>query len=106
MRCQKVFSSRKRILSAQRNSVPFHWPAFLLFHAVLTAHDWQSGRDFRTAQLPVSILGKSGFTRLPSSQTGISFTNHLSDNTAAQNQIRLNGSGVALGDVDEIGRAS
>ena len=103
MRCKKVLSSQPRILSAQISSIPFNWPAFLLFHAVLTAHDWQSGRDFRTAQLPVSISGKSGFTRLPSSQTGISFTNHLSDNTAAQNQIRLNGSGVALGDVDGDG---
>ena len=68
------------------------------------AFDWQSGKDFRSAPLPVSRSGKAGFTRLPPSLTGITFTNHLADNTAAQNQIRLNGSGVALGDVDGDGR--
>jgi len=35
--------------------------------------------------------------------TGIDFTNHLSDTNAALNQIRLNGSGVAAGDVDGDG---
>jgi hypothetical protein len=44
-----------------------------------------------------------GFTLMPSSQTGIVFTNVLSDARAAENQIRMNGSGVALGDVDGDG---
>jgi enediyne biosynthesis protein E4 len=44
-----------------------------------------------------------GFTRLEPGATGITFTNRLSDDAAAQNQIRLNGSGVAAGDVDGDG---
>src|SRR5205823_11875870 len=35
--------------------------------------------------------------------TGITFTNRLSDAAAAANQIRMNGSGVAAGDVDGDG---
>ncbi len=68
-----------------------------------SAFDWQPGRNFRTAQLAVSKSGTPGFTRIKPSETGITFTNHLADNTAAQNQIRLSGSGVALGDVDGDG---
>ncbi|MDO8624511.1 MAG: FG-GAP-like repeat-containing protein, partial [Candidatus Diapherotrites archaeon] len=47
--------------------------------------------------------GKTGFTQLPPSLTGITFTNHLSDTLAESNRILENGSGVALGDVDGDG---
>jgi hypothetical protein len=40
---------------------------------------------------------------LPESTTGIRFTNHLADRSVQENQIRLMGSGVALGDVDGDG---
>lgn len=40
---------------------------------------------------------------MPPSETGVHFTNVLTDAHAAENQIRLNGSGVALGDVDGDG---
>ena len=53
--------------------------------------------------LAVPLQGKAGFTLLPPSETGVHFTNVLSDAKAAENQIRLNGSGVALGDVDGDG---
>src|SRR2546429_4929047 len=67
------------------------------------AAEWQSAAGFRSAELPVPAAGKTGFTRLPPSLTGITFTNYLSDIKAAENQIRLSGSGVALGDVDGDG---
>lgn len=47
--------------------------------------------------------GRAGFTLLPPDETGVLFTNRLSPAAAAENQIRLNGSGVALGDVDGDG---
>jgi len=53
--------------------------------------------------LNVPTRGKVGFARLPGSLTGITFTNRLSDAAAAANQIRMNGSGVAAGDVDGDG---
>ena len=47
--------------------------------------------------------GKPGFTVLSPQTTGITFSNQLSDLTAAKNRILENGSGVALGDVDGDG---
>src|SRR3954469_588640 len=64
---------------------------------------WTQGQGFRSAPLPAPTQGKSGFTLLPSGTTGITFTNLLSDTNTAENQIRLNGSGVACGDIDADG---
>lgn len=53
----------------------------------------------------VKAIGESGkFTLLAPERTGVHFTNILSDSEAAQNQIRMNGSGVALGDFDNDGQ--
>jgi len=71
---------------------------------VTLALDWEPSNAYRSAQLSVSSSGKPGFTLLNARETVINFTNHLSDAKAAENQIRLNGSGVALGDVDNDGR--
>src|SRR5258707_14043932 len=43
--------------------------------------------------------GKAGFTLLPSAVTGISFTNRLPPDRHMTNQVLMNGSGVAAGDV-------
>ena len=48
-------------------------------------------------------MERAGFTLLDPATTGITFTNYLSDTKAAENQIRLSGSGVALGDIDGDG---
>lgn len=66
--------------------------------------DWHNGPGYRFAALPVPKSGKTGFTLLPPALTGITFTNVLTGPKAAENQIRLNGSGVACGDVDGDGR--
>src|SRR6266545_713229 len=57
----------------------------------------------RSAKLPTSVIGQVGFHLLPPDETGVTFTNVLSDGKASENQIRLNGSGVAIGDVDGDG---
>ena len=44
-----------------------------------------------------------GFRLLPARETGVRFVNQLSDQNAANNQILLNGSGVAIGDVNNDG---
>src|SRR5205823_4715960 len=59
---------------------------------------------FRSAPLQVPSAGKPGFAQLSASVTGISFTNHLAPERYLTNQIYLNGSGVAAGDVDGDGR--
>ena len=67
------------------------------------ALDWQTAAGHRSAGVNLSPTDKTGFTLLPGAITGIQFINQLSDAKAAENQIRLNGSGVALGDVDGDG---
>jgi hypothetical protein len=62
--------------------------------------EWLSGEGFRWQPLPAPKPGKTGLTLLPPTATGVTFTNTLSHENASRNQIRLNGSGVALGDVD------
>ena len=78
-------------------------PILCLYFVPASALDWQVAPGCRWAALPVPKDGKTGFTLLAPEATGIRFTNVLSDAKAAENQIRLNGSGVALGDVDGDG---
>src|SRR5436190_10860198 len=92
---QKVFSSGRRIILAQRIRASVAWLACFWFQMVVGGQNWESGTGFRSAAVPVPAKGKAGFVRLPQDLTGITFTNHLSDARAAENQIRLGGSGVA-----------
>jgi hypothetical protein len=62
--------------------------------AVLAALGW----------LGTPLLRGAGFVRIAPEESGLVFTNTLPDAVAAANQIRLNGSGVALADVDGDGR--
>ena len=65
--------------------------------------NWKSENGFRRAELTIPQNGKTGFTLLPSNTTGVTFTNHLSNESTARNRILDSGSGVALGDVDGDG---
>lgn len=65
---------------------------------------WQEHPAGRWAELPVARRGRTGFSRLSPSRTGISFVNRVSDEHVAANRHTLNGSGVAAGDVDGDGR--
>jgi hypothetical protein len=67
------------------------------------ALDWEQGPGFRRAAVAVSDAGKAGFTALTAAATGIHFTNTLPVDRYKTNQILLNGSGVAAGDVDGDG---
>jgi hypothetical protein len=64
---------------------------------------WTQGPGYRVKAVSVPLDGKVGFTLLPAGVTGINFTNVLSDEKTAENQIRLNGSGIACGDIDGDG---
>lgn len=65
---------------------------------------WQSEPGHRRAPLTVAPAGKAGFTLLPEASTGIAFTNLLPQWRHLTNQVLLNGSGLAAGDVDGDGR--
>ena len=65
--------------------------------------DWTRAQGYSSTPVSVAEKGKAGFTLMPSASTGMNFTNILTDAKTAENQIRLNGSGVACGDVDGDG---
>ena len=65
--------------------------------------NWQSAAGHRWAELSPAPSDRVGFTLLPSTVTGITFSNRLTEAQAAENRILENGSGVALGDIDGDG---
>lgn len=65
---------------------------------------WRAGESFRREPLRIVEGGKPGFTRLHPSVTGLAFTNRIPETRHLTNQILLNGSGLAAGDVDGDGR--
>ena len=64
---------------------------------------WHAEKGFRWAELAVPAGGKTGFTLLPPSQTGIHFTNELDTRKGESNRVLANGAGLATGDFDNDG---
>src|SRR5262245_10201689 len=65
--------------------------------------EWHSETGFRWAALNVPAKGRTGFKQLAAAQTGIRFENSLTEEQMLANHILLNGSGVAVGDIDGDG---
>jgi len=83
--------------------IPAVLSGLVLSSCLTLALDWKQGNGFRSAALVVPQNGRTGFTLLSPSSTGILFTNFLSEERYRANQVLLNGSGVAAGDVDGDG---
>ena len=65
-----------------------------------------AGAGFAVEQQPLKIgqgIGQAGFRLVDAVQSGATFRNELSVAAAAENQVLLNGSGVAAGDFDRDG---
>lgn len=77
--------------------VVYLWPSKTLI--------WQEEDGHRWAELSLPWSGRSGFQPLAESNTNITFSNTLTKEQIASNQHLLNGSGVAVGDVDGDGLA-
>ena len=78
--------------------------AFLLTAPSLGAElDWHDESGFRWCGLNVNQNGRVGFSRLSAGQTGVAFSNSLSEEAIAANRVLANGSGVAVGDYDGDG---
>ncbi|HKS36828.1 MAG TPA: VCBS repeat-containing protein [Verrucomicrobiae bacterium] len=80
--------------------------AFLVLVVIprlLHAGDWQTGSGFRWFEPNVGTESKDGFKMVGSGLSGITFTNVLPEQRHLTNQILLNGSGVAAGDIDGDG---
>ena len=65
--------------------------------------EWHAEDGYRWTELSVPRRGRDGFRHLSPSETGITFTNSVTGQQVLQNEHVLNGSGVALGDVDGDG---
>ena len=76
----------------------------LLLAGKMWGGDWQAVPGARWRALEVPTAGRTGFTLLNAADTAVRFTNTLSVERFTTNQIYLNGSGVAAGDVDGDGR--
>ncbi|MFQ5824735.1 MAG: VCBS repeat-containing protein [bacterium] len=61
---------------------------------------WREESGFRWAKLSIPKSSNSGFKQLSASETGITFTNNLTKDQIDSNRVLLNGSGVAVGDID------
>ncbi len=66
-------------------------------------YQWLAGPGYRSTELNVAQPGRSGFTLMNSGLTGLTHSNLLAQQRHLTNQILLNGSGVAAGDVDGDG---
>lgn len=83
---------------------PTFWAGFLVLGGFGVAAEWTAEEGFRWKPLNVPHEGKVGFRMMPSSLTGLYFTNHVARARYMTNQIYLNGSGVTAGDIDADGR--
>ncbi|MDB6035171.1 MAG: ASPIC/UnbV domain protein [Verrucomicrobiales bacterium] len=93
--------------TSQRNSARLHaWGMFLCF--LLTsfsgvAGEWKTGEGFRSQDLSLPPNGRTFLQRLSPTNTGITFTNFLSEEKGQENSLLTLGAGVAAGDVDGDG---
>lgn len=75
----------------------------LVFSAGAGTLSWEQGNGFRRAKLNMPAQGRTGFQKLDGAEVGIRFTNRVERTRSILNRNLLNGSGVALGDVDGDG---
>jgi hypothetical protein len=65
---------------------------------------WHDEPGYRWRELGAAGKQPAGFTRLAPNATGIDFANPVSDSAALRNRHLMDGSGVAIGDVNADGR--
>lgn len=64
---------------------------------------WHQEEGYSWADLQLPWWGDAGFEQLSDEETGITFQNHLAEESFIENEVLLNGSGVAAGDVNGDG---
>ncbi len=93
--------------AAFRGRIGWYLLALLLFGGTLltggAAPDWRTNTFSRWFPVAPESTRPVGFTRLASATSGLNFTNLLAAERSLTNQIFLNGSGVACGDVNGDG---
>ena len=67
------------------------------------APKWQEANGYRWASLDVREGGRTGFTLVAPEQSGILWTNSITEQTVARHYNMVSGAGVAAGDFDRDG---
>ena len=90
-----------------RSKINFFFILVLIvsFAACTTKSDlqWNQKEGYHWAELSPGYFGKTGFTKLSSSSTGLKFVNNIERESIEENRNYMNGSGVAAGDIDGDG---
>ena len=76
---------------------------WMFLQAALLVPSARSAEGSGSVELKLPPAGSTGFTLLPPSATGLTFTNVLDPEAGADNRVLNNGSGVAAGDFDNDG---
>ncbi len=76
---------------------------FVAAQIVARAADWQTQPGARSLAVQLPAEGAVGFSVMRPEATGLAFTNPIPPSRHYTNQILLNGSGVAAGDIDGDG---
>jgi hypothetical protein len=79
------------------------WLILFVLSSGAHAREWHDAAGHRWAPLTVSTPGKTGFSLVPTGDSGLNFTNALDELSGAANRVLYNGSGVATGDFDNDG---
>ncbi len=90
----------RRILS---RGALFALPLFLISSTPSQGQNITAAAGWTAHTLPARPVASPGFQRLAPAETGITFTNRLSEAAGAANRVLENGSGVAAGDFDADG---
>lgn len=97
---------RMNIIFYSKGSRAIFFICFLLLLTGCTSTPelkWHQEKGYRWAEIPSGSSEDHGFELQSSSQTGIEFNNHMTEEELADNRHYLNGSGVAAGDIDGDG---
>jgi enediyne biosynthesis protein E4 len=65
--------------------------------------EWNDEEGYRWAEINTGFFGGTGFEEVRNSRTGVTFRNDVSSETVSKNRHYLNGSGVAVGDINGNG---
>jgi enediyne biosynthesis protein E4 len=76
----------------------------LLLFLLVAPRLWSQESRIESSPLSFNESDRVGFVLKGAAETGLSFSNRLTELDAARNRVLLNGSGVALGDYDGDGR--
>lgn len=84
-------------------SMIFIWGCKPAHHENIIELVWHEEEGYRWAELHIDPNGETGFSKIPSSYSGVTINNYLPEELMDANRVLMNGSGVAAGDINGNG---